>query len=79
MSSLRVRRLVVWMVSIALGVGTSLLIITFFLPAVSPSPLAEAVSVVDYGYQYFLWTALPLSLMFMTILDHFMDSRIWPD
>ncbi len=79
MSSLRVRRLVVWMVSIALGVGTSLLVITFFLPAVSPSPNAQAVSVLEYGYQYFLWTALPLSLMFMTILDHFMDTSIWPD
>lgn len=79
MSSLGVRRLVVWTVSIVLGIVVSLLIITFFLPAVSPSPNARAVSLVEYGYQYFLWTALPLSLMFMTILDHFMETRIWPD
>lgn len=79
MSSLTVRRLVVWGVSSALGILTSILIIQFFLPAVSPSPIAGPVSVNTYGIQYFFWTAFPLTMVFVTILDHFMETRIWPD
>ncbi|TVR23350.1 MAG: hypothetical protein EA396_03720 [Anaerolineaceae bacterium] len=79
MSSLFVRRLIVWGVSIALGVIISLLIIWFALPALSPDPGERPIGVMEYGIQYFLWTAGPLALMFVTILDHFMDTRIWPD
>lgn len=79
MSSLLVRRLIVWGVSMALGVGISMLILIFFLPGVSPNPNAEAVSIQTYGIQYFFWTAFPIGLIFVTILDYFMDTKIWPD
>lgn len=79
MSSLLVRRLVVWAVSMGLGVLISLLILTFFLPSVSPTPNAEAVGVMEYGLQYFFWTAFPFGLVFVTILDYFLDTKILPD
>lgn len=79
MSSLTVRRLIVWVVSMALGVLLTMLIITFLLPAVSPSPNPQSVSFSEYGNQYFFWTAFPLGMVFVTIFDHFLDTRIWPD
>lgn len=79
MSSLLLRRIVVWVVSSALGIIVSLLILTFFLPAVSPNPNAEAVSIARYGTQYFFWTAFPFTLLFVTVLDYFLDTRILPD
>lgn len=79
MSSLFVRRLLVWAVSAVLGVVTTLLILTFFLPAVSPNTEEAVVSVARYGIQYFLWTAGPLTLVFVTVLDHFLETKIWPD
>ncbi|NJL57349.1 hypothetical protein HC928_21060 [bacterium] len=79
MSSLLVRRIIAWGVGMALGFVVSWLIITFFLPAVSPDPNAEAVSIAKYGRMYFLVTMVPLGLMFMTWLDYFLDAKIWPD
>lgn len=79
MSSLLIRRIVVWVVSMALGVLISLLILTFFLPGVNPSPGAGSVSVQQYGLQYFFWTAFPLGLIFVTVLDYFLDTKILPD
>ncbi|GAB4345845.1 MAG: hypothetical protein Kow00117_23170 [Phototrophicales bacterium] len=79
MSSLTLRRLIVWGVSAVLGILVSILILTFFLPAVNPSPTAGPVSVQDYGIQYFFWTAFPLTLVFVTIFDHFFETKILPD
>ena len=79
MSQLTIRRIIVWVVSMALGAIVTLAILTFFLPAVSPTPNAQAVSASKYGVQYFFWTAFPLGMIFVTILDYFMDTRIWPD
>ncbi len=79
MSSLTLRRIVVWAVSMALGFVISWLIVTFVLPAVSPDPTAEAISIGTYGRIYFLVTWVPIGLIFVTILDYFMDTRIWPD
>jgi hypothetical protein len=79
MSSLFVRRAIAWIVGMALGFVVSWLIITFFLPAVSPDPNAEAVSLGEYGRMYFLVTMVPLGLTFMTVLDYFLDAKIWPD
>ena len=79
MSSLTIRRLIVWAVSMVLGVVITMAILTFFLPSVSPSPNAEAVSAGKYGIQYFFWTAFPLGLVFVTILDYLMETKIWPD
>ena len=79
MSSLLFRRIIVWVVSMALGVLTTYLILQFFLPGVSPSPTPHAVSPQEYGIQYFFWTAFPLGLMFVTVFDYFLDTRILPD
>ncbi|MFW5709102.1 MAG: hypothetical protein ACOCX5_02660 [Chloroflexota bacterium] len=79
MSSLNIRRLVVWTISIVVGVVLSMIILTFVLPGVSPNPNAEPVSISQYGIQYFFWTAFPLALMIMTVLDHFFETKIWPD
>ncbi len=79
MSALWVRRIIVTVISMGLGVLSALAIITFFLPAVSPNPNAQAVSVAKYGIQYFFWTAFPLGLMYLTILDYFADSKMLPD
>lgn len=79
MSSLTVRRLVVWVVSMILGVLIGLLIITVVLPALSPDPNERPLSIEEYGIIYFLVTVVPIGLIFVTILDHFLDTRIWPD
>jgi flagellar biosynthesis protein FlhB len=79
MSALAVRRLVVWVVSMALGTLVTWLVLTFFLPSVNPSPNASPVSIAQFGKQYFFWTAFPFGMVFVTIFDYFMDTRIWPD
>lgn len=79
MSALTFRRIIVWIISLVLGFAASWLIIQFFLPAVSPDPNAEGVSIARYGRIYFLVTMVPLALIFMTWLDYFLDTKIWPD
>ncbi|PJF30389.1 MAG: hypothetical protein CUN52_04110 [Phototrophicales bacterium] len=79
MSELTIRRIVVWAISIILSILVTLAILYFFLPAVNPNQYAGPVSPEVYGWQYFFWTAFPIALIFMTILDHFADSKIWPD
>lgn len=63
----------------AIGFVLSWLIITFFLPAVSPDPNAQAVSIDEYGRLYFLVTWIPIGLVFVTWLDYLFDTKIWPD
>jgi hypothetical protein len=79
MSELTVRRIVVWAISIVTSIIVSLGILYLFLPAVNPNPYAGPVPVDVYGWQYFFWTAFPIALIVMTILDHFVESKIWPD
>lgn len=79
MSSLFLRRLFVWVVSMALGTLLGWLIITFVLPALSPDKNAGPISIAEYGIIYFLVTVVPLGLIFVTWLDYFLDTRIWPD
>ncbi len=79
MSSLFIRRAIAWVVGMALGFVITWLLITFFLPAVSPDPNAAAVSISEYGRVYFLVTMVPIGLIFMTWLDYFLDAKIWPD
>jgi hypothetical protein len=62
-----------------LGTLVGILILTLLLPALSPDPNAQAISVQDYGIIYFLVTVVPVGLIFVTVLDHFLDTRIWPD
>ena len=87
MSSLTIKRVIVWIVSIALGLLSAFLIITvgfallpfIFLPPIITPVNSEAISITKYGTIYFLTTALPLALLFMVWLDHFLDTRILPD
>jgi hypothetical protein len=79
MSELTVRRIVVWAISIVISFVVSLGILYLFLPAVNPNQYAGPVPIDVYGWQYFFWTAFPIALIVMTILDHFVESKIWPD
>lgn len=87
MSSLTVKRIIVWVVSIILGSLGAFLIITvgfallpsIFLPPIITPVNSEAISIAKYGTIYFLTTALPLVLLVMVWLDHFLDTRILPD
>lgn len=79
MSSLFLRRAFIWVVSMALGTLIGWLIITFLLPALSPDKNAKAISIAEYGIIYFLTTVIPLGLIFVTWLDYYLDTRIWPD
>jgi hypothetical protein len=77
MSSLTVRRLAVWAVSLVLGFVISWLIITVGFPILLPS--ARSITIQDYGYIYFLVTMIPISLVFVIWLDALMNTKILPD
>ncbi len=87
MSSLAIRRIIVWAVSLALGFLSAYGIITIgfaLLPSLSLPPIftpvnSEAITIEKYGIIYFLTTMLPLSLLFLVWLDHFMGTKIMPD
>ncbi len=87
MSSLTIKRIIVWVVSTILGLLAALLIITvgfailpsLFLPPIITPVNSEAISISRYGTIYFLTTALPLALLVLVWLDHFLDTRILPD
>ena len=82
MSSLTIRRIIVWVVSMILGFGVGYLIITVgfdLLPLFTSVQSPQGVSLQEYGIQYFLWTAVPIGLVFVIWLDAFMDTRILPD
>lgn len=78
MSSLTLRRIVVWVVSMAIGFLLSTLFITLVLPWMGPHG-GEPITIADYGILYFLTTAIPLGLVFVVWLDYFLDTRILPD
>lgn len=87
MSSLTIKRVIVWAVSSVLGFLTAYLIITVgfaslpllsFPPIITPV-LAEAISIEKYGPVYFVTTAFPLVLLFMVWLDYFLGTKILPD
>ncbi len=79
MSSLTVKRIIVWVASIILGFLTAYGIITVgftLLPSISLPPiitpvLAHATSIQYYGIIYFATTMLPLTLLYMVWLDLF--------
>ena len=82
MSSLTIRRIIVWVVSIALGllVGFGTITIGFdMLPLFSAVQTPQGVSIEEYGILYFLFTSIPIGLVFVIWLDAFMDTRILPD
>jgi hypothetical protein len=78
-NSLTVRRIMVWVGSMIAGAIVGFLMIQILLPALSPDPNAEAVSIPKFGTLYFLTMVIPLGLIFMTWLDYLLDTKIWPD
>ena len=82
MSSLAMRRLIVWVISMVLGliVGYGIITIGFdMLPLLSAVQTPQGVSIQEYGIQYYLFTSIPIGLVFVIWLDAFMDTRILPD
>lgn len=77
MSSLAVRRLIVWVVSFALGFVVSYLLIVVGFPIINSN--AVGMTLEEYGTIYFLVTMVPIALVFVTWLDKFMGTRILPD
>jgi len=77
MSSLTIRRIVVWIVSMILGGVVSWLIITVAFPILKPE--ATGITIAKYGTIYFLVTAVPIGLIFVVWLDLLMDTKILPD
>jgi hypothetical protein len=78
MSPLLIKRLVVWVVSMALGFGLAAAFVTLILPWMGPHN-GNPISIQKYGYLYFLVTAFPLGLMFVVWFDKFLGTRILPD
>ena len=78
MSSLTLRRAVVWVVSMGLGFLISALFVTVILPWMGPNA-GNPISIEKYGIQYFFWTAFPIGLVLVVWLDHFLDAHILPD
>ncbi|HVU11880.1 MAG TPA: hypothetical protein VHD90_11405 [Phototrophicaceae bacterium] len=78
MSSLLVRRILVFVVSFAVGGLISFLFVTLVLPWMGPNQGA-AITIQSYGIQYFFWTLFPLSIAIVIWLDYFLDTRILPD
>lgn len=82
MSSLTLKRLVVWVVSMGLGFLTGYLIITAgfdLLPVISSIQTPQGVTIEEYGIIYFLVTAVPIGIVYLIWLDRFLDTRILPD
>ncbi|MCY3779111.1 MAG: hypothetical protein OXG78_02270 [Chloroflexi bacterium] len=82
MSSLTIRRIIVWVVSMVLGllVGYGIITVGFdMLPLFSAVQTPQGVSIEEYGVLYYLFTSIPIGLVFVVWLDAFMDTRILPD
>ena len=82
MSSLTVRRIIVWVVSMVLGllIGYGTITIGFdMLPLFSAVQTPQGVTIEEYGMIYFLFTAIPIGLVFVIWFDAFMDTKILPD
>jgi len=82
MSSLTIRRIIVWVISMGLGfiVGNGIITVGFdLLPLFTSIQAKQGLSIQEYGIIYFLFTAVPIGLVFVIWLDAFMDTRILPD
>lgn len=78
MSSLTLRRIIVWVVSMGLGFLVAAAFVTLILPWMGPNA-GVPISIEKYGTLYFLTTAIPLGLVFVIWLDYFMNTHILPD
>jgi hypothetical protein len=87
MTTLLVKRIIVWVVSTILGFLTAYLVITAgfaLLPSISLPPIitpvnSEAITIERYGIIYFITTMGPLVLLYLVWLDRFMGTRILPE
>jgi len=82
MSSLTIRRIVVWVISMVLGllVGYGIITVGFdMLPLFSAVQTPQGVSIEEYGMIYYLFTSIPIGLVFVIWLDAFMGTLILPD
>ena len=82
MSSLTIKRLFVWGVSMVLGFVVAYLIITVgfdLLPLFTSVQHPSGTTPAYFGTIYFLVTAIPIGLIFVVWLDHFLDTKILPD
>jgi len=82
MSSLTIRRIIVWVISMGLGfiVGNGIISVGFdLLPLFTSIQAKQGLSIQEYGIIYFLFTAVPIGLVFVIWLDYLMDTRILPD
>jgi hypothetical protein len=78
MSSLTIRRIIVWVVSMVLGFILAAAFIMLVLPWMGPNA-GNPISIQKYGTLYYITTAVPIGLIFVVWLDHFMNTRILPD
>ena len=82
MSPLTVKRLIVVVVSQAIGFLLGYIIISFgfdLLPFVSPIQTPKWRTIEEYGNIYVLVTAVPLGIIVMIWMDAILDTRILPD
>ena len=77
MSSLTVRRLIVWLVSLVLGFILVDIIVTVGFPIVKPE--SAGITLAKFGFGYFIVTYIPIVLICVTWLDAFMGTKILPD
>ncbi len=77
MSSLTVRRIVVWLVSFILGFITIDIIVTVGFPILKPE--AVGITLGAFGFGYFIVSYIPVSLIFVVWLDALLGSKILPD
>ena len=77
MSSLTVRRIVVWLVSFVLGFITIDLIVTIGFPILKPE--AAGITLDKFGFGYFIVSYIPVSLIFVVWLDALIGAKILPD
>lgn len=77
MSSLNLRRLVVWGLSVVLGFVVTYLLIVVGFPILKPE--SAGITLEKYGFGYFIVTFVPIVLIFVTWLDAFMGTNILPD
>jgi hypothetical protein len=78
MSSLTIRRIIVWVVSMGLGFLLTALFVIVVLPWLGPNA-GNPISIEKFGSLYFLTAAIPIGLIFVVWLDYFLDTRILPD
>jgi hypothetical protein len=77
MSTLTVRRLIVWVVSLILGFILVDIIVTVGFPIVKPE--SAGITLAKFGFGYFIVTYIPIVLICVTWLDAFMGTKILPD